>query len=74
MTIQKLMTSANSQSQKERFIETARKLDVDESGEVFEKAFGKIVPRKAHASDCAVNNGPAFEAGPFDCGLVKAAQ
>jgi hypothetical protein len=28
----------------ERFVETARKLGVDESGEAFERAFEKIVP------------------------------
>ena len=36
-----------SQSQRERFIETARKLEADESGEAFDKAFGKIVPPKS---------------------------
>jgi len=30
--------------QHERFKETARKHDADESGEKFERAFGKIVP------------------------------
>ena len=24
--------------------------------------------RKLHRSDCAVNNGPAYESGPCDCG------
>ncbi|SMF00107.1 hypothetical protein [Tistlia consotensis] len=33
-------------SQKERFIETARELEVDESEEAFERAFKKIVPSK----------------------------
>lgn len=30
--------------QAERFIETARQLGADETGERFEKAFGKLVP------------------------------
>jgi hypothetical protein len=34
----------NDQSQ--RFEETARELGADESGEAFERAFGKIVPPK----------------------------
>jgi hypothetical protein len=32
--------------QSERFIEAARKVGVDETGEEFERAFGKIVPPK----------------------------
>jgi hypothetical protein len=67
-------STTKSQSQRERFVETARKLEVDESGETFERAFSKIVPPKNHASDCAVNNGPAYEAGPCDCGLATSAQ
>jgi hypothetical protein len=31
-------------SQKERFIEQARKSEADESGETFERAFKKIIP------------------------------
>jgi hypothetical protein len=30
----------------DRFRETARELEADESGEAFERAFGKIVPPK----------------------------
>lgn len=37
--------------QKQRFIETAKKLEVDESGETFEKAFAKIVPAKPRKSN-----------------------
>jgi hypothetical protein len=33
-------------AQKKRFIETARELESDETGEAFERAFGKIVPPK----------------------------
>ena len=34
------------QSQRERFIETAKKLEVDESGASFENVFSKVVPAK----------------------------
>jgi hypothetical protein len=33
-------------AQSERFIATARKLGIEETGEVFERAFKKIVPPK----------------------------
>ena len=33
--------------QKERFIETAREVGVDETGKEFERAMKKIVPEKA---------------------------
>jgi hypothetical protein len=32
--------------QSRRFVETARKLDADESGRKFAKAFKKVVPKK----------------------------
>jgi len=35
-----------SSEQRKRFMDTARKLGADESGEAFERAFGKIVPPK----------------------------
>lgn len=31
-------------SQKQRFIDAAKEIEVDETGEDFERAFGKIVP------------------------------
>ena len=34
-----------------RFIETARELEADETGEAFERAFKKIVPPKKPKSD-----------------------
>jgi hypothetical protein len=37
---------AVAEAQKRRFIETAKELGVDESGEAFEKMFKKIVPPK----------------------------
>lgn len=30
----------------------------------------KAQPEATHASDCAVHNGPAYEAGPCDCGAT----
>jgi len=36
----------NEKPQKQRFIETARKLGVDETGAEFERAFEKIAPPK----------------------------
>jgi hypothetical protein len=36
--------------QKERFIETARKIGVDETGKEFERLFAKIAPPKKPAS------------------------
>lgn len=44
-------TKAKSQPQRERFIETAKKLEADESGEAFEKAFGKLVPPSNRSRD-----------------------
>jgi hypothetical protein len=69
-TNQKDKPKGNAASQRQRFIDTAKDIGADETGEAFEKAFGKIVPPKAHASDCAVHNGPAKKAGPCDCGLI----
>jgi hypothetical protein len=40
--------------QSERFVETARRLGVEETGEAFERAFEKIIPpknRDAHQKD-----------------------
>lgn len=37
--------------QRERFVATARELGCDETGEAFEKAFGKIVPEKRPQRD-----------------------
>ena len=33
-----------SRSQRQRFIDAAKDIEADETGEAFEKAFGKIVP------------------------------
>jgi hypothetical protein len=39
-------TSETVAAQKRRFIETARELGADETGEAFERAFAKVVPPK----------------------------
>jgi hypothetical protein len=38
--------STSDKEQSERFIETARKLEADESGKKFESTFNVIVPKK----------------------------
>ncbi|MBT3071677.1 hypothetical protein KKP04_12470 [Rhodomicrobium sp. Az07] len=40
------MKKIESKEQSERFRQTARELEADETGEAFERAFGKIVPPK----------------------------
>ncbi len=37
---------AVAEAQKRRFIETAKELEADESGEAFEQVFAKVVPAK----------------------------
>jgi hypothetical protein len=37
--------------QYQRFVDTARQLGCDESGEAFERAFGKIAPQKRPKTD-----------------------
>lgn len=64
--------------QRERFIDAARELGCDEDEAAFKERLKKLVsapPPKSvqkrkseHASDCAVHNGPAYPAGPCDCG------
>jgi len=71
--------------QEQSFIEAARKVGASEDEDVFDATLKKIAKapppksvqmRKAiqHASDCAVHNGPAYEAGPCDCGAEIKAQ
>jgi hypothetical protein len=38
------------EEQFERFIETARELEAEESGRIFEKTFEKIIPQKRHTT------------------------
>ena len=47
---QKRKPKEKDKRQYERFVETARKLGVDESEEAFEQSFRKIVPPKRKAS------------------------
>jgi hypothetical protein len=42
--------NADDKAQSERFIETARELGADDSGEKFERAFKKVVPPKRERS------------------------
>lgn len=66
------------QAQSKSFIEAARALGCDDSEAAFDAKLKKVAAlpptagakdRKVqHASDCAVNNGPAYPAGPCDCG------
>ena len=42
----KAKSEPDDKAQKERFIEKARELEADDSGEEFERAFKKVVPPK----------------------------
>jgi hypothetical protein len=57
---------APSDKQSERFKETARELDVDESGQAFESAFRKIVPAKRRAATTEEIGRLADELGQTD--------
>jgi hypothetical protein len=48
---QKRTPKITDKRQYERFVETARKLGVDESEEAFDRAFRKILPPKSHPPD-----------------------
>lgn len=71
-----------SNSQSDKFIAAAREAGASDDAVDFDRALGKIAkapPPKSvqkrklqHASDCAVHNGPAYEAGPCDCGAENA--
>lgn len=65
-----LMTPENAnQSQSDKFKKTAKNLGVDLDEDRLKDALRKIAkPEAQHASDCAVHNGPAYPAGPCDCG------
>lgn len=64
--------------QHKRFVDAAREAGASEDEDVFDKALKKIASAPApasvqkrkiqHDSDCAVHNGPAYPAGPCDCG------
>jgi hypothetical protein len=44
--------------QSKRFIETAREIEVDETGEAFRRAFEKIVPSKLPTPKSGSRGGP----------------
>ena len=71
-------------TQSKKFVEAARDAGASEDEGVFERVLSGIAkapPPKSvqkrkviHASDCAVHNGPAYEAGPCDCGAETKAR
>jgi hypothetical protein len=67
-------------SQIQKFRETARTLGSDESEDRFTATLKTVAKHKGearavvHASDCAVHNAPAYEAGPCTCGAIKVEQ
>lgn len=72
---------SDKKSQPKKFLEAAREVGASEDEDVFDRALKKVAkapPPKSvqkrklvHASDCSVHNGPAYEAGPCDCGAEK---
>ena len=62
--------------QVEKFVEAARTLGCDETEGQLDAVMKQLGTTSkasviAHASDCAIHNGPALEAGECDCGAVK---
>lgn len=56
-------------TQAERFIETARRIGVDETGEAFERAVDTIIKsRRRAASEKEAPEGPAGKRGPRGAG------
>ena len=49
---------AEDKAQAERFLETARQIGVDETGEAFERAMDKIVPPRKPVPDARDRKGP----------------
>lgn len=76
--IRSTATKSPSKSQIQKFRETARKIETDDSEERFDHFLGKVARHKSearpvvHASDCAAHDAPAYEAGPCTCGAIKA--
>lgn len=62
----------------DKFKETARALETDEDEGKFNTALKTIAQARGealavvHASDCAVHDAPAYEAGSCTCGALKA--
>jgi hypothetical protein len=60
------------------FRKAARELGCDDDEERFQGVLKKLGRQKGearavvHASDCAVHDAPAYEAGPCNCGAIKA--
>ncbi len=71
------MTLNNSctKSQLDKFKELAKEAECEPDEKKFDEQLKKIAKSKVlHASDCAMCNGPAIEAGPCDCGAEPKAQ
>lgn len=68
------MSESKHINQSEKFKEAARELGADESPDALDRIMGKLdLKRKSeaqHASDCALHNAPAYEAGACDCGAL----
>ena len=67
--------------QHKKFVEAARKIGTDDDEAAFEGHLRKVASASlgkkdatVHASDCAVNNAPAYEPGHCNCGASKAEQ
>lgn len=58
-------------SQVDKFKLAAKEAGADMSEAEFKNSLKKVAQSKtAHASDCALHNAPALEAGPCDCGAT----
>lgn len=65
-------------TQSQKFVEAAKQAGASDDESAFDEALSGIIKapppqsvqarKVVHASDCAVHNGPAYEAGPCDCG------
>ena len=75
--LRKIMTRSP-KTQIDKFREKARELKADQSEDKFNATPRRVASKSnearavVHASDCAVHNAPAYEAGECDCGAVKA--
>jgi hypothetical protein len=73
-----LSTSKKSSDQIAKFKEAARALETDEDEDKFNSTLKTIAQASGearavvHASDCALHDAPAYEAGSCTCGALKA--
>ena len=66
------MANRDKTSQSDRFIDAARELGCDESEEAFAEVVRQVAGHRhiEHASDCAVCDAPAYQAGACTCGAA----